>query len=51
MEKDMEHAQRKTVVVTGSTKGIGKAIVFRLAQEHYNVVLNYASDEKAVQAA
>ncbi len=47
----MEHAQRKTVVVTGSTKGIGKAIAFRLAQEHYNVVLNYASDEKAAQAA
>src|SRR5579885_1657846 len=39
----------KTVVVTGSTKGIGKGIAFRLARDHHNVVLNYATDEGQAQ--
>lgn len=37
--------QRKTVVITGSTKGIGRGIALRLAQDHHNIVLNYATDE------
>jgi 3-oxoacyl-[acyl-carrier protein] reductase len=41
--------QRKTAVITGSTRGIGKAIALRLAQHNYNVVLNYASDEVQAQ--
>jgi NAD(P)-dependent dehydrogenase (short-subunit alcohol dehydrogenase family) len=41
--------QRKTVVITGSTKGIGKAIAFHLAKQDYNIVLNYASDERQAQ--
>ena len=46
----MERARRKTAVITGSTRGIGKAIALRLAREHYNVVLNYASDDVQAQA-
>jgi 3-oxoacyl-[acyl-carrier protein] reductase len=47
----MEQAQRKTAIVTGSTKGIGNAVALRLAKENYNVVLNYASDERIAHAA
>src|SRR5579883_2846000 len=39
----------KTVVVTGSTKGIGRGIALRLAREHHNIVLNYATDERQAQ--
>ena len=36
----------KTVLVTGRSRGIGKCIVENLAQEGYNVVLNYNKSEK-----
>jgi len=39
----------RTAVITGSTRGIGKAIALRLAQQNYNVVLNYASDDEQAQ--
>ncbi len=42
--------ERKTAVVTGSSRGIGKAIALALAKEGYNVVINYnGSKEKAEQ--
>jgi 3-oxoacyl-[acyl-carrier protein] reductase len=41
--------KRKTVVITGSTKGIGKAIALKLANLNYNIVLNYASDDMRAQ--
>ena len=31
----------KTVIVTGGSRGIGKAIVEKFAKEGYNVMLNY----------
>ena len=40
---------QKTVVITGSTKGIGRAIALRLAKEQHHVVLNYASDDVQAQ--
>jgi NAD(P)-dependent dehydrogenase (short-subunit alcohol dehydrogenase family) len=47
----MKSITRKTAVITGSTKGIGKAIALRLAREGYNIVLNYAADDNAAQEA
>ena len=31
----------KTVIVTGGSRGIGKAIVYAFANAGYNVILNY----------
>lgn len=39
---------RKTAIVTGGSRGIGKAIATELARENYNIVINYnSSEEKA----
>ena len=38
--------KQKTAVVTGSTKGIGKAIGLSLLKEGYHVIFNYASSEE-----
>lgn len=37
----------KTALVTGSSKGLGRAIVLRLAVDGANVVINYSRDEAA----
>jgi len=36
---------RKTVIVTGGSKGIGRAVCVAFAQSGYNVIINYRSDE------
>jgi len=41
---------RKTAVVTGGSRGIGKAIVIELASQGYNIVINYNSSEKPANA-
>ncbi len=41
----------KTALITGGTKGIGKAIALAFLQRGYEVVLNYHSDQQAAIAA
>ena len=42
--------ERKTAVVTGASRGIGKAIALTLAKDGFNVVINYnGNKEKAEQ--
>ena len=36
---------RKVALITGSSRGIGKAIAIRLASESYDVIINYNRDE------
>lgn len=37
----------KVVLVTGGAQGIGKAIILELANNHYDVVINYLTSNKA----
>ena len=39
----------KTVLVTGSSRGIGKAIAYKFAQEGYNVIINGAKNQDSLQ--
>lgn len=39
----------QTVIVTGSTSGIGRGIALRLAREHFNIVLNYSNNDAKAQ--
>jgi acetoacetyl-CoA reductase len=39
----------RTAVVTGGTRGIGKAIAIALKNAGYNVAANYGSDDAAAQ--
>ncbi len=40
----------KTAVVTGGSRGIGKAIALKLANEGYDIALNYASNDEAAKS-
>ena len=37
---------KKVVLVTGSTRGIGASIVYKFAKNGYNVAINYVSDDE-----
>ncbi len=45
----MSFFKGKTLVISGGTKGIGKAIVYRFAQEGVNVAFTYNSNEDAAK--
>lgn len=42
---------KKLVLITGGTKGIGKAIALLLGKAGYNLLLTFASDEDVAQSA
>lgn len=39
----------KTIIVTGGARGIGKAIVYELARNNYNVILNYNKSKEEAE--
>lgn len=45
----MNMAETRSAVVTGSSKGIGRGIAYRLAEDGYDIVVNYHSDESGAQ--
>ncbi|MCM3712970.1 3-oxoacyl-ACP reductase FabG [Alkalihalobacillus oceani] len=47
----MERLKNRVALVTGGSRGIGAAIVERLAEEGADVAINYASDRSKHQAA
>ena len=38
--------ENKVVLVTGSSRGIGRATIIEFAKKGYNVVINYIDSEK-----
>lgn len=36
----------KTVLITGSSRGIGKAVAIEFAKNNYNIIINYVSNDK-----
>lgn len=49
-ENNMNRLKDKTVIVTGSSRGIGKAIAQACSKEGAKVVVNYLSDKKEAEA-
>ena len=42
--------ERKTVLVTGGSRGIGKEVALKFAEEGYDVIINYVSEKTDVEA-
>ncbi|MEE4243525.1 MAG: 3-oxoacyl-ACP reductase FabG [Desulfopila sp.] len=45
----MEENSERVAIVTGGSKGIGRAICLQLARDGYHVVINYMSDTEGAQ--
>ena len=42
--------ENKTVFVTGGSRGIGKEVALKFAENGYNIVINYVSDKTDVES-
>jgi len=40
---------KKVALITGGSRGIGKAIAIKFAKEGYNLVINYVSDKTDIK--
>ena len=45
-----ELKEEKVVFVTGGSRGIGKEVATKFAENGYNIVINYVSDKTDVEA-
>lgn len=51
VDKDIFQLKNRIAIVTGGSRGIGRAVVERLAEMGTHVVVNYVSDRQAAEAA
>jgi glucose 1-dehydrogenase len=49
-ENESDDGSQKVAVITGSSKGIGKAIAFEFAKEGYKLVLNARDEDELIEA-
>jgi 3-oxoacyl-[acyl-carrier protein] reductase len=45
----MTHVSTKSVIVTGASRGIGRAVAIRLARDGFAVAVNYAGNATKAQ--
>lgn len=45
----IENFKGKTLVISGATRGIGKAILYRFAQNGVNIAFTYNKNEEEAQ--
>lgn len=49
-ENESDDGSQKVAVITGSSKGIGKAITIEFAKEGYKIVLNARDEDELIEA-
>lgn len=49
-ENESDDGSQKIAVITGSSKGIGKAIAIEFAKEGYKIVLNARDEDELIEA-